>query len=165
MAKAESRSITRRSLVAGSVALAAGLADAEAVARMERSAIRGSFVPAGSAPDFADASSGLQAATPDPVHAAIEAHVRAYTAYEAYQKAEPDDEVGLEPLIDIERAAAEAFAATVPATLAGAAAALSHVHLLHTRDNYPLLDDDWCYVFIASADTALRRALDRRSPA
>ena len=163
MAKAESRSITRRSLVAGSAAVPAAMVAAYvpvgAVARMKRSAIRDSeLLPA---PDFApasvsasaNASSGLR---DDPIHAAIAAHARAYAAYEAYQKAEPDDEVGLEPLIEVERAAADAFAATVPATLEGVAAALAHVHLLDARDNYPTLDDYWCYVLIASADTALR---------
>jgi len=164
MAKAESRSITRRSLVAGSaagaVALAAGLEDA--VARMERNAIRdlgdapSPDVAPASASASADASSGLQ--VPDPIHAAIAVHARAYAASEAYQKAEPDDEVGLEPLLDAERAAADALAATVPATIAGAAAVLAYVRMLHQRDNYPMLDDYGCYVLIASAATALRRA-------
>jgi hypothetical protein len=70
--------------------------------------------------------------------------------------------VALEPLIDAEHAAADAFAATVPTTLAGVAAALAHVRLLHERDNYPLLDDFYCYVFIASTETAVRQALDSR---
>ena len=148
------RSITRRSLVAGSAALAA---------------LPGA--PTGSAPDFAftsasasaNASSGLRSETPDPIHAAIAAHARAYAACAAYQDAEPDDEVGLEPLLHAERAAAEAFAATVPATLEGVAAALAHVHLLDSRDNYPALDDYWCYVLIASADTALQRMLECRA--
>ena len=53
------------------------------------------------------------------------------------------------------------LAATVPATLEGLAALLSHVHLLHARDNYPALDDYWCYVLIASADTTLQRLIAR----
>jgi hypothetical protein len=81
----------------------------------------------------------------------------------AYQEAEPDDEVGLEPLLEAERAAADALAATVPATLEGAAAALAYVRMLHARDNYPLLDDYARYVLIASADTALRRVLEREA--
>jgi hypothetical protein len=127
---------------------------------MERSVIRDAAVPAGSAPDFApasasvpaNASSGLQ----DPIHAAIAAHARAYAACAAYQEAEPEDEVGLEPLLDAERAAGEALAATVPVTLEGVAAALGHVHVLHARDDHPMLDDYHCYVLIASAATALR---------
>jgi hypothetical protein len=98
-------------------------------------------------------------AAPDPIHAAIAAHAGAYAAYETQLKSEPEDEFAREPLIDAERAAAEAFAATVPTTLQGIAAALGYVRLLHARDNYPLLDDYGCYVLIASADTALRRAL------
>jgi hypothetical protein len=98
-------------------------------------------------------------AAPDPIHAAIAAHAGAYAAYETQLKSEPEDEFAREPLIDVERAAAEAFAATVPTTLQGIAAALGYVRLLHARDNYPLLDDYGCYVLIASADTALRRAL------
>jgi hypothetical protein len=106
----------------------------------------------------ADGSSGLREI--DPIHAAIAAHARAYAASEAYQEAEPEDEVGLEPLLDAERAAGEALAATVPVTLAGVAAALGHVHTLHACDDYPMLDDYHCYVLIASAATALRGALD-----
>jgi hypothetical protein len=171
MAKAESRSITRRSLVAGSAAVPAAMVAAYvpggAVARMKRSAIRDSeLLPA---PDFASASASASANASfglqdgDPIHAAIEAHAHAYAAYEAYRTAEPEDEVGLEPLIEIERAAADAVAATVPATLQGTAAALAYVHLLHARDNYPLLDDYGCYVLIASADTALQRMLECRA--
>ena len=131
MAKAAHGSITRRALVAGSaaVSVAAVLPDAEAAA----AAADGAENP------------------PDPIHAAIAAHQRAYAAYEAQLKAEPEDDEALEPLIDVEREAAEAFAATVPA--------MAYVRLLHQRDNYPLLDDYGCYVLIASADTALRRVL------
>ena len=139
MAKAAHGSITRRAVVAGSAALpvAAVLPDAQAAA-----------APA----EWAETA-------PDPIHAAIAAHAHAYAAYEAQLKAEPKDDEALEPLIDVEREAADAFAATVPATLNGTAAALAYVRLLHARDNYPLLDDYHCYVLIASADTALRRVL------
>ena len=134
---AESRSITRRSLVAGSA-----------------------IVPAAAfATPLGDFPLAGCTELPDPIHAAILAHANAYAACGAYQDAEPDDEVGLEPLLDAERNAAEALAATVPATLEGLAAALAHVHLLDTRDNYPALDDYWCYVLIASADTALQRLI------
>jgi hypothetical protein len=135
MAKAVHCSITRRAVVAGSAAALAAPLPGRMVAPA-----RGE-------------------AAPDPIHAAIAAHARVYAAYAAQLKAEPEDELAREPLIDAERAAAEAFAATVPTTLQGIAAALGHVCLLHARDNYPLLDDYGCYVLIASADTALRRAL------
>jgi hypothetical protein len=134
MAAAESRSITRRVLVAGCAILPAA---------------------------FTNPSPSAAAATADPIHAAIEAHARAYAAYQAQHSAEPEDEVALEPLIDSEREAADALASTVATTLAGAAAALSYVHALHARDNYPILDDFGCYVLIASAASAMRRALDR----
>ena len=139
MAKVAHGSITRRALVAGSAAVpvAAVLPGAQAAA-----------APADRAEN-----------PPDPIHAAIAAHERAYAAYEAQLKAEPEDDEALEPLIDVEREAADAFAATVPATLNGLAAALGYVRLLHRRDDYPLLDDYHCYVLIASADTALRRVL------
>lgn len=140
MAKAESRSITRRAVVAGSAAFAA--------------------LPT-EAPNVAIASANGSAGLPDPIYAAIAAHACAYAACLAYQDAEPYDEVGLEPLLHAERQAAEALAATVPATLEGMAAALAHVHLLDSRDNYPALDDYWCYVLIASADTALQRLIMR----
>ena len=144
MAKAESRSITRRALVAGSAAAVAAFVPAGAEAAAEGKAL--AYDPKDDA---------------DPIYRAIDAHARAYAAYDAQQKAEPDDEVTLEPLVEAEWAAAAALAATVPTTLAGTAAALAYVHALHARDRYMLLDDWHCYVFIASAATALRRALDR----
>ena len=138
MARAEHCSITRRAVVAGSAAaVAAALPGAKA----------------------APAPTDRAEIAPDPIHAAIAVHARAYAAYEAQLKAEPEDDEALEPLIDVERTAAEAFAATVPATLAGLSAALGYVRLLHARDNYPLLDDYYCYVLIASANTALRRVV------
>ena len=66
----------------------------------------------------------------------------------------------MEPLCEAERETADAFAATVPATLEGAAAALAYVRMLHERDDYPLLDDYGCYIFITSTETAMRHALD-----
>src|SRR5947209_5522450 len=170
MAEAVRRSITRRAVVAGAAAVSAGIATSgpeAAVARMERSAIRGN--PAATpAPDFAlrpaegpdpKAPSGLQPA--DPIHAAIATHARAYAPYAAQLKDDPGNDEAMEPLCVFERQAAEKFAETVPATLEGAGAALAYVRLLHTRDDHPLLDDFHCYVFIASTETAVRRALDR----
>ena len=159
MAKAESRSITRRALVAGSAAVAVGVpGTAEAaVARMSE-AICGEADPG-----CRFAHPGYEAAS-DPVYAAIEAHARAYAAYDAQQKAEPGDEETLEPLIEAEWAAAAALAATVPTTPAGMAAALDHVRLLRERDDYLMFDDWHCYVFIGSTATAMRNVLVR-SPA
>ena len=134
MAKAAHCSITRRAVVAGSAAAVVAA------------------LPGGAAP----ASVPQAESPPDPIHAAIAAHERAYAAQ---RQAEPEDDETLWPLIEVERAAAEAFAATVPATLQGLAAALAYVRLLHARDDYPLLDDYHCYVLTASGDTALRRAL------
>jgi hypothetical protein len=138
MAKAAHCSITRRAVVAGSAAAVAA-------------------VLPGAEPRPVNADTPENA--PDPIHAAIAAHARAYAAYDAQLKAEAEDDLALEPMIDVEHAAATAFAATVPTTLQGLAAAMAHVRLLHERDNYPLLDDYGCYVLIASADAALRRVL------
>ena len=66
----------------------------------------------------------------------------------------------MEPLLDAERAAGEALDATVPTTLEGVAAALGHVHAVHAREDYPMLDDYHCYVLIASAARALDRTLE-----
>jgi hypothetical protein len=128
MAKAAPRSITRRSLIAGSTAVpAAALATSLAAA--------------------------------DPIYAAIDVHARAYAAYDAQVKADAEDFDAMMLVVDAEHEAATAFAATVPTTLAGIAAALAHVRMLQERDDYPMLDDWHCYVFIASVETALRRVL------
>jgi hypothetical protein len=102
------------------------------------------------------AQSGLRA---DPIYAAIDAHARAYAAYEAQLKADAEDFDAMMLVVDAEHEAAAAFAATVPARLAGVAAALTYVRTLRERDDYPVLDDWYAYVFIASTETALRRVL------
>jgi hypothetical protein len=137
MAEAESRSITRRAMVAGSsvfsaAAVARVLPEARAAAaQLEKHENR---VPeAKAAPDFAGAPSGLQPAA-DPIHAAIVAHAGAYAAYVAQLNADEADDVIMEALCKTERETADAFAATVPATLQGAAAALGYVRMLHERD-------------------------------
>jgi hypothetical protein len=99
------------------------------------------------------------AGTTDPIHAAIETHARAYAAYDAQVKADAEDFDTMTLVVDAEHQAAAAFAATVPTTLAGMAASFAHVRTLYERDNYPMLDDWHCYVFIASLETALRRVL------
>ena len=148
MAEAESRSITRRALVAGSAAVSAA-----ALAACLPGAAAGT-------PDFTGAPSGLRADAADPVYAAIAVHARAYAAYDAQLTADDEDDEAMEPLCEAEREAADALAATVPTSLEGAAAALTYVRALHERDHYPLLDDYGCYVFIASTETAMRNALD-----
>ena len=100
--------------------------------------------------------SGLRA---DPIHAAIDAHARACAAYATQVKADAEDFDAMMLVVDAEHEAAAAVAATVPTTLAGAAAALAHVRMLYECDGHPMLDDWHCYVFIASAETALRRVL------
>jgi hypothetical protein len=102
------------------------------------------------------AQSGLRA---DPIYAAIDAHARAYAAYDAQVKADAEDFDAMMLVVDAEHEAAAAFAATVPTTLGGVVAALAHVRMLHERDDYPMLDDWYCYVFVASTETALRRVL------
>jgi hypothetical protein len=162
MAEAESSFITRRALVAGAAAvLAAEPAAALAVARLERSESR--EFAATSAPGFADAQPGLRRrrVRTDPIHAAIAKHARAYTAYDAQCRRDIDDVV-MERLCRAERRASDKLAETVPATLDGAAAALAYVRLLRERDDYPVFDDYYAYVFIASAETAVRRAIERR---
>jgi hypothetical protein len=67
--------------------------------------------------------------------------------------------------VHAEQEVADALAATVPATLAGAAAALAYVRTLNDRDRHPLLDDFGCYTLIASTETALRRFVERMSGA
>jgi hypothetical protein len=163
MAGAESSFITRRALVAGAAALvAAEPAAALPVARLERSESRDSVQSACPAPGFADAQPRQRPrrrrAQADPIHAAIAKHARAYAAYDAQCKRDMD-EVIMWRLCRVERRASDKLAATVPSTLEGAAAALAYVRLLRERDDYPVFDDYYCYVFIASAETVVRRAL------
>jgi len=164
MAGAESSFITRRALVAGAAALAAvDPAAALPVARFQRSESRDSVQSACPAPGFAAAQPGLRPrrrrrAQADPVHAAIARHARAYAAYDAQCKRDMDDVI-MWRLCRVERRASDQLAATVPSTLEGAAAALAYVRLLRERDDYPVFDDYYAYVFIASAETAVRQAL------
>jgi hypothetical protein len=161
MAKAEPRSITRRSLVAALALPAVPLLPAVAAA-----------LPP---PDFASAQSGLPA-TPDPIFAAIEAHARAYAALDAF----------LGELAAVEQAAwhaprgqrraankrlkeayaterrfgdheSDAFAhlvATVPDTLQGAAAMLAYVR----EQGCPMCEEDETMTLLGSLACAICRA-------
>ena len=101
----------------------------------KRSDMRGSRSP--------DVASLIRATKPTPTRSIEPSHgtLTPTRPMTRSKKAEPGDEETLEPLIEAEWAAAAALAATVPATLAGAAAALDHVRLLRERDNYLMLDD------------------------
>jgi hypothetical protein len=133
MAKAEPRSITRRSLVAALALPAAPLLPAVAAAPPP--------------PDFASAPSGLP--TPDPIFAAIEAHIRAYREFiavldtlavaetqawhaprgarRAAKKRLAGARADEKRFGDLESGAFESLIATIPRTLAGAAAMLAYV--------------------------------------
>src|SRR3954471_9229547 len=172
MAQAKHDSITRRSLFGAlAVPIAAG-------------PIAAAPVPILPDPDFASASSGLQApavsAEPDRIFAAIEQHQRAYAALDAF----------IPELADIEQAAWHAprgkrraangrlkqayaeerrlgdtlsdaedrFTATVPDTLPGAAAALAYVRAHHAQ-GYPMCDEQEEFVkLLASIETTICRA-------
>jgi hypothetical protein len=152
MAKAEPRSITRRSLVA---ALAL-----PAVAALP-------VIPALSAP------------ASDPVFAAIAAHRRAYDDLNAFadELAAAEQAAWHAPrgqrraankrlkeayaaqghFCDILGDATERFVATVPQTLHGAAAALAYVQELY-GDGYPMCEEEECMALLASIECAICRA-------
>jgi hypothetical protein len=156
MAKAEPRSITRRSLVA-------------ALALPAIAAVPAAVIPAVSAP----------AAEPDPVFAAIEAHRRAYDDLDAFadELAAAEQAAWHAPrgqrraankrlkeayaaqgrLCDILDDATARFVATVPHTLAGAAAALAYVRELYA-DGYPMCEEEECMTLLASTEAAICRA-------
>lgn len=163
MAQAKHDSITRRALLSG---LSASVA-ANAVA-----------APAD--PDFAIASSGLQAPPPpDPVFAAIKAHARAYADLGAFADTLADAEQAAwhaprgkrrvankrlkeayaedKRLGDMLSDATERFVATVPDTLAGAAAALAYVRDLYA-EGFPMCEEEECMALFASTEIAIRRA-------
>jgi hypothetical protein len=170
MAKAEPRSITRRSLVA---ALALPVLPALAV-------IPALPAPALAAPDFAGAPSGLRAVVvPDPILAAIAAHARAYADLIAFA----DDLAAAEQaawhaprgrrraankrlkeayaaqgrFCDILDDATGRFVATVPQTLQGVAAALAYVRALYA-EGYPMCEEEECMTLFASTEAAICKA-------
>ena len=154
MAKAEPRSITRRSLVA---ALALSAVPALPV------------IPALSA----------SAPEPDPIFAAIAAHRRAYDDLDAFadELAAAEQAAWHAPrgqrraankrlkeayaaqgrLCDILGEATERFVAIIPQTLHGAAAALAYVRELYA-DGYPMCEEEECMALLASIERAICRA-------
>ena len=166
MAKAEPRSITRRSLVA-----------AFALPIIPPLLPRAG-VPALAAPDFAGASSGLPA-EPDPIFAAIVAHARACADVEAHSEvlaaaeqaawhaprgqrraanARLKEEYAAQAhFCDLLGQATERFAATVPQTLQGAAAALAYVRE-HYAQGYPVCEEEECMTLFAAIEHAICRA-------
>lgn len=156
MAEAEPRSITRRSLVA-------------ALALPAVAALPLAVIPALSAP----------APEPDPIFAAIAAHVQAYDDLNAFadELAAAEQAAWHTPrgqrraankrlkeayaaqgrFCDILDDATERFVATVPQTLQGAAAALAYVRELYA-DGYPMCEEEECMALFASTEHAICKA-------
>jgi hypothetical protein len=171
MAKAEPRSITRRSMLAAFSLPAVPLLPAVAAA-----------LPP---PDFASAPSGLPAA-PDPIFTAIEAHVRAYRAFIAVLDALAVAETNAwhaprghrraakkrlaEAYADERRFGnleSDAFAglvATIPQTLAGAAAMLAYVRAW-LAEGHSLYDEEETITLLASVECVVCRAAGLPIPA
>jgi len=167
MAKAEPRSITRRSLVAALALPAVPLLPAIAAA-----------LPA---PDFAGAPSGLPAlpTPPDPIFAAIAAHVRAYRAFiavldalavaetqawhaprgarRAAKKRLKQAYADERRFGDLESGAFERIVATVPHTLHGAAAMLAYVRGW-LEQGHSIDDEDETITLLASVEQVVCRA-------
>src|SRR4051812_37793950 len=179
MAQAKHDSITRRSLF-GALAIP--------VAAVPLAATPAAAL---AAPDFAYASSGLQAPAispkPDPIFAAIEAHRRAYEALDAFvpQLAEAEQAAWHAPRGkrraanrrlkeayaqerrrgDVLSDAEDCFATTVADTLPGALAAIAYVRDHHAQ-GYPMCDEQEDFVtLLASIETTIRRASGLPLPA
>jgi hypothetical protein len=153
MAQAERNSITRRSLFSGALAL----------------------VPV----TLVRAAAPATPATPDPIFAAIDAHRRAYAQLDAFLHGLADIEQAAwhaprgkrraanrrlaeaykneRRLGDIEHDAIEAFVATVPQTLHGAAAALRYVRERYDEGEAMCEEED-CMTLLASIEQAICRA-------
>jgi hypothetical protein len=172
MAKAEPRSITRRSLVA---ALALPVIPALPLP------------PPDFASAFAEATadgaaqSGLRASSsaPDPIFAAIDAHTRACADLEAHvpvlaaaeqaawhaprgrrraANARLKEEYATQGrFCDLLGQATERFVATVPQTLQGAVAALAYARERYA-EGYPMCEEEECMALLASIEQAICRA-------
>jgi len=167
MSKAEPRSITRRSLLAA-LALPATALSVPALP----------LATASVAPDVADAPSGLPP-SPDPIFTAIDAHARACADLEGFadELAAAEQAAWHAPrgqrraankrlkeayaaqgrLCDTLGTAAERFAATVPRTLQGAAAALAYVRA-HYAEGYAVCEEEETITLLGSTEIAIRRA-------
>src|ERR1044072_3582663 len=176
MAQAKRESITRRGILSALTLLpaAAGLAASDAGAAPLA-------LPAPPAPDVAGVSSGLQP-PPDGIFAAIEAHARACAELEGFaetlaqaeqtawhaprgkrraaNKRLKEVEAAQGLLCDALSEATERFAATVPDTLAGAAAALAYVREHYTH-GYPVCEEEEFITLIGSTEQAIRAAMAR----
>jgi hypothetical protein len=173
MAKAEPRSITRRSLVAAfALPLIPALLPRAGVAAL-------------APPDFAAAPSGLPP-EPDPIFAAIAAHARACAELEAHvpilaaaeqaawhaprgqrraaNKRLKEEYAAQGRFCDLLGQATERFVATVPDTLEGAAAALAYVRE-HYAEGYPVCEEEECMALFASTQIAICRAAGLPVPA
>ncbi len=160
MAQAKSRSITRRSLVAGSVAAipVAALASTHVLARE---------------------------ALVDPILAVIDSHRRAYAdvvsllaAQDATDKALRETDKIMRPVLEArladlcaaegplglaEMEAAARLAGTVPETFAGAAAVLRYVRGLFA-DDYPMYEEDGYRALLLSTECAICRSAGLSDP-
>lgn len=159
MAQAKRESITRRGILSALTLLPAAAALA---------------VPDAAAAPSLPAASSL----PDPIFAAIEAHARGCAELEGFAEtlAEAEQTAWNAPrgkrraannrlkeayaaqglLCDALSQATERFAATVPDTLGGAAAALAYVRA-HYAQGYPVCDEEEFVILIGSTEQALRR--------
>jgi hypothetical protein len=155
MAQAKRDSITRRALLSGAAA-----------------------VPLAAIPASIRAAPN-PAVAPDPILAAIAAHRRAYDDLDAFADELPAAEqaawhaprgrrraankrlkeayAAQGRFCDILDDATERFVATVPQTLAGAAAALAYVRELYA-DGYPMCEEEECMALLASTEAAICRA-------
>jgi hypothetical protein len=157
MAQAESHSITRRRLVAVSAAI----------------------VPAATVASIPALACGDAA---DPIYVAIAAHARAYRQVIALLAAQDAADRALQqataltrarlaarldelcdaegPLGLVEMQATDRLLATVPQTLAGAAAVLRYVRELFERDTYPLCEEPGYRALLFSTECTIGRAAD-----
>src|SRR3954471_8880298 len=179
MAQAKRESITRRGILSALTLLPAAAALAApdfAGASSGPPAAAPSALPAPSAPDPIFAAPSL----PDPIFAAIDAHARALADLEGF-----GDELAaaeqaawhaprgqrraankrLKEAYATERRFGDAvsdtedrFAATVPATLSGAAAALAYVRAHYAR-GYPMCEEEESNTLLGSIETAIRAAV------
>jgi hypothetical protein len=168
MAQAKHDSITRRSLFA---ALAIPVAAAPLATASARA-----LAP----PDVAAAPTGLRPpAPPDPILAAIAAHLRACAELEAHvpvlaaaeqaawhaprgqrraaNKRLKQEYAAQGRFCDLLGQATASFVATVPLTLEGAAAALGYVRE-HYAEGYPVCEEEECLALFASTEIAICRA-------
>jgi len=158
MAKAEPRSITRRSMLA---------------------AFALPVIPA--LPHSAASALPIAAPPPDPVFAAIEAHVRAYREFiavldalavaetQAWHAPRGQRRAAKKRLAeayaaercfgDLESGAFESLVATVPQTLAGAAAMLAYVREW-LAEGHPMDDEEETITLLGSIECAVRQAAE-----